>query len=148
MGQTNELTCEVVEVRDWNFGGPQNTCVMDRQTVIDALGRKISTMNVDLKGLTFGGNKKIKFLPENVNEIFPNLVTFGAEACSLKIITKENFKMLTKLQALHLEGNGIEAIDNNTFEDLASLKWLFLRKNFCFLDFYFTKLIFVLDRLQ
>lgn len=100
---------------------------MQNMTSIDHFGLTIASVKDDsLNGLTFYGNKKVYFLPINLAKSFPKLVAYGADECSIKIISKDNFKALNKLTYLGLQDNFIERIQTNTFEDLTSLEGLTL----------------------
>lgn len=69
-------------------------------------------------------NRKISFLLLNLYKSFPNLSVLAANFCNIGNISKENFKNLEKLEDLHLHGNRIEIIYQNTFIDLESLRLL------------------------
>lgn len=84
--------------------------------------------NDNVTGLRMYGNKKIKFLPLSIDKVIPNLVAYSASHCTIKTISKDNFKNLNKLKELHLRDNLIEKIYGNTFEDLVALEQLNLRK--------------------
>ncbi|KAL7011117.1 hypothetical protein ACKWTF_014095 [Chironomus riparius] len=73
--------------------------------------------------------KNIEFLPENVNEKFPNLANFEALNCSIKAVRKENFFGLQKLVKLVLDYNEIQELGANVFDDLIRLKTLSIQYN-------------------
>lgn len=79
-------------------------------------------------GVDFYDNQNVSFLPINLHVKFPNLTTLTASFCALKTVTNKNFKSLTKLRLLWLEGNQIEEIPANAFEDLTALEVLHLSK--------------------
>lgn len=102
---------------------------MDRYTTISSENTKLSTKRIEtVGGMIFCNNLKISFLPLLVHKTFPNLLGYSAASCSIKSISYHNFKSLTKLRELWLLKNKIETIYSNTFEDLASLERLDLRK--------------------
>lgn len=102
---------------------------MDRYTTISSENTKLSTKRSEtVGGMIFCNNLKISFLPLLVHKTFPNLLGYSAASCSIKSISYHNFKSLTKLRELWLLKNKIETIYSNTFEDLASLERLDLRK--------------------
>lgn len=120
IGQTKTITCESVENRA--LSGIRKTCSIGETTAIDSTGYTFSsTSKSTVEALTFNYNKKVEFLPENVAATFPNLLAFNAEICSIKSISKNNFKDLNKLKSLNLASNQISAIFRGTFDDLASL---------------------------
>lgn len=135
IGQTKTLTCESVSNGDWTgtVNGARKTCWMFETTAIDSTGYTFSsTTESAVEAMSFKHNKKIEFLPENVAAVFPNLLAWDAKNCSIKTISKENFKELDKLLVLVLMGNQIATIFRGTFDGLVSLKALELcRLFFC-----------------
>lgn len=96
-----------------------------REATIDGAGFTInSELDILVFGLSFWSNKGISFLPVDVYKIFPHLVDMSAAGCSLKSISKENFRGLRELQLLLLYQNEIESFAADTFEDLTSLEEL------------------------
>lgn len=109
---------------------------MTNATTIDSHGFTISSAKDEtITALRFDGNKKVLFLPVGVYEQFPNLAFLRADHCSIRTISKENFKNLKKLKELQLYYNQIETIGTDVFEDLTSLELLYLgeKKNYLFL---------------
>lgn len=125
-----EVSCE--SSRSWNWGypvGSQKTCFIEEIT-IDSQGFSIASAKDEATGgIYFEENKQVSFLLVNVHEIFPNLMGFSAAECSIKTITKENFKNLKILKELKLRYNQIEIIQGDVFEDLISLEELDLGEN-------------------
>lgn len=144
---SKQTACEVFDFLDnvGRFGTPL-TCGMMETTSIDETKVTISSKrNVSVEGLTFSFNRKIFFLPENVNNNFPNLKIYFAENCSIKAISKENFEGLNKLKILRLLFNQIEKISSETFNDLVAIEYLYLgEKSFIRSQFYF-KLNIILE---
>jgi acid phosphatase class B len=125
----NEVSCESINDFSWGYAGKHKTCDMDGTTKIDSLGFAIvSTKDETVAAIQFARNKKVFFLPEKANEKFPNLVLYSANECSIKAISKINFKGLKNLKSLYLYQNQIEKILSDTFEDLTSLKEIELRE--------------------
>jgi Leucine-rich repeat (LRR) protein len=77
----------------------------------------------------FQKNEKIKFLPINFWNKFPNLVVILAEVQMISRIRRENFMNLSKLRALGLSKNEIAHIEQGSFDDLTELKELSLSNN-------------------
>lgn len=99
---------------------------MNGTTVVDAPDYSIitenqSTRDESVKCLYFEHNKKVEFLPINVDKMFPALEVYIAYECSLSRVTKSNFKNLAKIKILTLSYNKIERISTDTFEDLVAL---------------------------
>lgn len=135
---TNAKEVECERVSDFNSGGSfgsVKTCFMDKKTTIDTPNVTFSTRDNSIGAISFRYNNKIKFLPIKVDEKFPNLLSVQAVRCSIKEISKLNFKGLSKLTFLDLSSNQIEKIASETFEDLTSLEELYLCKKisiYCF----------------
>lgn len=117
---------------------------MKKTTVIDSTGITFSPeRNDSIRGIDFSDNKKIHYLPFKLHKTFPKLLVFAASSCSIKAISRENFKNLKVLRGLWLRNNQIETIPSNAFQDLISIDDIDLRnssklsKNFLFLSFHF-----------
>lgn len=125
----DETWCELFSVWPWSFSGGQRTCRVSMTKSITSPGFSLPvTKDETVKGLEFFGNVNISYLPENVAEVFPNLVGYGAGNCSIKSIRKANFEGLTNLKELLLFENFIETIPNNIFDNLTSLEFINLGK--------------------
>lgn len=74
-------------------------------------------------------NRKVKFLPRNVGEKFPNLVKFEARKCGLTVLRDHYFKSMGNLQYMALNDNKIKTIDSKVFTDLIKLEYLVLNTN-------------------
>lgn len=80
-------------------------------------------------------NQNVEFLPIHISNKFPNLVSYDANRCAIKEISKTNFENLFHLKMLNLIGNRLKTIVSNTFEDLVNLEFLLLGKYSCLLFF-------------
>jgi hypothetical protein len=126
--KAKEIACEAISLG--NYGGiVLSTCKLERTTSIDSTGVSISDPKESILGLYFFDNKKIHYLPENLQEHFSNLSGIQASKCAIKQISNVNFKGLTKLTFVELGDNKIEKIASNTFEDSLLLEKLYLCKN-------------------
>lgn len=126
---SDEVPCEKLQDYGW-WGGSYKTCLMQKTTSIFSTGFTIeSERDESVEGLECANNKKILFLPENVNEKFPNLVGYDVGSCAIKTVSKNHFKELYMLKELYLGGNQIEKISRDTFEDLISLERVSLHGN-------------------
>lgn len=83
-------------------------------------------MDQDVEIFVLSYNRKIEYLPENIIERFPKLMIIHARSCSIKSITKINFKDMQQVIDVWLDGNQIEKIESPTFEDFMALKRLVL----------------------
>lgn len=126
---TKEISCENVGDAGWHE--PVNTaktCSMMATTSINEPNVTISTRDESVQGLEFTDNKKIFHLPINVVDSFPNLLGYDGHGCNIKEISLQNLKGLSKLNQLFLQGNQLEKISSNTFDDLVALQELCLRE--------------------
>lgn len=132
----DEVSCENMKIHRWDiFAGELNTCLLMTDVAIITPDTSIaSNKDETIEGILFDGNKRVKFLPVSVSEKFPNLTGISAWNCAIETVSNRNFKNLSHLVALGLGSNQIETIDENTFEDLFSLKKLYLRKLFKFFN--------------
>lgn len=72
----------------------------------------------------------VEHLPENVAEVFPNLIHIWIIGSTTKTVTKANFKTLKQLQLLTIVDNkNLESIEEKSFDDLADLNHLDLSFN-------------------
>jgi Leucine-rich repeat (LRR) protein len=112
---------------------------MDERTKIDSKETTIAiTRDETIEGLSFWCNYRIKYLPIQVSEKFPNLLAYQASYCSITEISKDHFQGLSKLKLLHLAANQIEKISTDTFEELVALEGLDLsNKNISFKNLNF-----------
>lgn len=147
-GETSEIFCEHEKNFEVLTIDAPKVCFMNQSTVITSPTTFIALQeNRNTNLLTFNGNRKIHFLPENIQGSFPNLKEIDANECSIKEISRQNFKHLKQLMKLKLRGNELVKIPKNCFEDLVALEVLDLRKNIlkCFKEkFEF----FILNRKQ
>lgn len=95
-----------------------------------------------MKQSTDFDNKIIQFLPEHVAEEFPNLLSYDANNCLIKAVSKKISIARGKWFLLSLGSNQIEQIASNTFEDLTSLEFLSLSKKFFFPFLLLSNLFF------
>lgn len=138
----NEISCESNFDANWgNSIGTVKSCRMQSLTAISEPNTTISTRDELTKGLSFATNKKIFHLPVAVAEKFENLISYSSWSCSIKEISRENFKGLNKLRLLWLNDNQIEKIEIDTFVDQIVLEILLLREIFL-MKFLFFILIF------
>lgn len=79
-------------------------------------------------GVRIENKKNIKFLPINLNRSFPKLIAFQASNCSI-ISVEIQFKGLSQLEYLNLNGNEIKNVTNDAFKGLNNLEFLSLKRN-------------------
>lgn len=131
--ESREISCESVKDASYGWGSSSHTlksCYIDKTTSIDRPDTEISARDESVTGFWSIGNGKILFLPIDIDLKFPNLQGYGAERCSIKEISKRNFKGLHKLKGLYLHSNQITKISSDTFSDLKVLEYLGLSEEF------------------
>lgn len=111
----------------WDGETSYKTCIID--SAISLPGYSILwPKDNKMHGLRLEPNKKVKYLPENLNEIFLSLVVYSAQNCKVQEVSKVNFAELKYLRQLWLNSNQIQKVPGDTFEDLYSLEYLNLGK--------------------
>ncbi|KAG5684223.1 hypothetical protein PVAND_013461 [Polypedilum vanderplanki] len=111
-----------------------DTCIIDEDQIIDESDFKISidASNIDpleVKTLSISNNDKIKFFPENIGYVFPNLKNFYATNNSLNDIPDGIFTNMTNLETLNLSKNKFKNFNPMTFDGLSWLESLDLSDN-------------------
>lgn len=122
-----EIYCEIVSER--SFGkliGPAKICWMNGTTSIDTPAVSVSTRDESINVLYFSWNQKIHHLPIKTSATYPNLLALYAGYCSITNISRQNFRGLSSLKSLILQGNQIEKIASGVFKDLTNLERLYL----------------------
>lgn len=84
--------------------------------------------NDDVQGFVIN-SKNLGLLPRNVPHFFPNLLAFEADNVGLWEISREDLEPFHQLQSLSLRGNGIQAIDSNSFIGNSQLRAINLNDN-------------------
>lgn len=126
----NQVSCDKFTVFSW-YIEPKSlslTCHINNLAITSNDYSFSYQRNESIGAVDMNGNRKIHFLPVNPANSFPSLKAYCAERCSVKIIYKENFKGLLQLKRIQLQGNQIQKIDDDTFEDLLQLEILVLCK--------------------
>lgn len=118
--EEKHVQCEKIDYKD-----ELKTCFLNGITTIDSRGFFISSANDHgMQQLSMVDNKKVFFLPDNIDEKLPNLLKIDAHSCSIKSISNGVFDNLAKLKELFLHYNQISEIESETFKDLISLEKL------------------------
>lgn len=109
--------CEIIQIGDWGPILGHRKCCDNPSIVINSTDFLItSTRDESVEGFGAWYNRKIEYLPSNLGETYPNLVGMQFGHCSIKAITKKNFKFLNKLRQLLLRDNQIGVIADDTFD--------------------------------
>lgn len=95
-------------------------------TVIDSPDFLItSDRDETVEGFSAYKNSKFEHLPINIGEKFPNLIALQVYNCSVKRISKDSFKGLSKLRRLYIYHNQIEQIDDDVFEHIPAVEEIY-----------------------
>lgn len=122
-----KIECESISKVGWTDGSSDKTCYMREKTIIDSPHAVFSQdSDKTVTAVFFHNNKKIFYLPVQLDSSFPSLFTLGAAECSIKELSKNNFRNLKKLRKLWLERNHIEQLPKDVFKDLVSIEELLL----------------------
>ena len=106
------------------------TFTLKSSSIINSTEFLIASRHGDaVKAFMSNDLKNIEYLPENINEKFPNLAILKAKNCSIKAVRKENFCGLQKLVKLMLDNNEITELSADVFDDLIRLKILSIKHN-------------------
>jgi Leucine-rich repeat (LRR) protein len=127
--ETKQISCEKILIYDYNKKETVKECCMNDKAEIDSPNITIFTRDNAMEGLIMDHNKKIFYLPDKIGDAYPNLIYIRAINCSIKEISRRNFKGLTNLKDLQLYFNQIEKIAKVTFKDLKMLEILHLSDN-------------------
>lgn len=120
---TNELFA------NW-FNRTPGCCELDHGAYIDSPDNSFiaDTNYASLEVLYVRYQRSIDFLPVLVHESFPLLKFYFVINTSVQKICKKNFEEMSKLVQLYLLGNQIEVIKSDTFDDLISLRRIYISK--------------------
>ncbi|KAL7026929.1 hypothetical protein ACKWTF_005238 [Chironomus riparius] len=125
-----EVECDYENIQ-WDFSDDVLFSCDLKDAVIDDTNYVIkqSPKNKRIKGLSLVDSKKVKFLPQNIDKAFPNLVEISTFNSSIKHIPKESLKNLPKLRGLNLMSSGISTIAPNAFDEIPSVEYIELSDN-------------------
>ena len=119
------LRC-TIESTLWNT---IKTCDIYDQKIDDEGFSVAGDPNPSIEAFTILKNNQVEFLPENIFESFPQLISYEAWLCAIRTVNGKHFKGLNKLEHLDLAYNEIESIDADSFKDLTKLNELHLHDN-------------------
>jgi Leucine rich repeat len=124
VANARQIECESFQSRKDDSGKVVEVCRIDQSTSINSFNVTFASEFDDAKN-----NDKIRYLPKNIYEKFPNLKTLNFEECSLKAVVKENLQKLFFLKRIDFSYNEIRTVNDGTFNDLAKLEQLILSYN-------------------
>lgn len=101
----------------WFFPKELNTCV-----VSEAIGSEGYILGLKLdptvNQFDITDNEKVKFLPSDIGDKFPNLQELAVQRSALGALYKFYFKNMNNLLYLNLNENMINSIETDAFIDL------------------------------
>ena len=128
-----KIHCKVYDgkIMDFYKNRPRSlrTCVIYYQDIDDEGFTIANVADKEMKVIFIAYNKKVKFLPESMAELYSELMIYHVRKCSIRTVNEKHFKGLGKLEDLSLWHNEIELIARNSFKDLTNLKKLDLGHN-------------------
>ncbi|CRK97256.1 CLUMA_CG010652, isoform A [Clunio marinus] len=74
----------------------------------------------DVEAINFEGTT-VKYFPQGLDEIFPNLKAVFIENCGLKSITQRDLMGLENIEMLRCDNNKITSLPNNLFQNMNKL---------------------------
>lgn len=123
--ESETISCDKFENDNW-MSGSLKTCIVTRKTKFLSVIVYITPTDSSILALDLSFNKELTNLPIDIHNTFPEILAYKASHCSIETISKMNFYNMLQLTELRLNDNQIEKIDSDTFEDLVSLKYLYL----------------------
>jgi Leucine-rich repeat (LRR) protein len=115
---------------DFDFNVDLWTFFLDEKGIINSTSFSLQMdLSECVKAFYSSDIKILEYLPINLSKIFPNLIYYEAQNCSIKFLIKRHLKSLFKLQVLNLSGNKLSEIPSKAFEDLQNLRKLNLSRN-------------------
>jgi hypothetical protein len=128
---TQQIDCETVQTRTSYVSSVLlKTCRVDQNTVVDSETYFFTAEpDVEMTEVWTDGNMNIQYLPKNIFEKFPNLISLSAASCSLKLVNKDNLQYLSSIEEIDFSNNLLESIEIGTFDDLMILQFLVLARN-------------------
>lgn len=87
-----------------------------------------SKTNDDVQGLMLR-NQNISYVPNEIAKFFPNLIRYEVSNSPLRVVLKDNFKGLRKLETLIIAYTLVTSLNPDTFDELSNLQQLRLHNN-------------------
>lgn len=124
-----ELKCKFSYEKDGYNCKAMDLKVKDGNVEITSISRNQNDVNESVDVFYVLENMEIKFLPNGVQNYFPQLKIYEVVSSSLKNIRKQDFIHLNTLIALRLSHNKIEFVPEDVFTTLWNLELLDLKNN-------------------
>ena len=108
-------------------------CIVENQQImeeneVEFIGDHLnSKINNDVTFILFNNCSMFK-LPQGISKCFPNLQTIDVLNSKLKTVSKNDFIHHKKLKAFHCNGNDIEFVPGDLFDDSKGIEWIGIRE--------------------
>lgn len=129
-----ELSCTFKPVQ-WENNRKLYTCVVKTASVTvrgaeikTISGKHLDKTNGNVQGIWFSNND-LKFFPQGLHKIFPNLIAVNIKNCGLTTISHDDLKGLENLKAICLDSNLLTSVPSNLFSTMRKLKAISIRDN-------------------
>lgn len=122
-----EVFCSV-KIGNSECCGPLITCFVN-QTIESEAYVQESKIDNTVERIFVRGNGRVKYLPKQMGEKFPNLKDVFACCSGLTVVRKYYFEGMQNLRNLNLRENEIVTIEPDSFRDLISLEQLSFPNN-------------------
>jgi Leucine-rich repeat (LRR) protein len=111
-------------------------CKTSDGSTCNALNLKVNYENASIQGKPRPSvtdlkiiDQKVKFLPNGIASIYPNLQSFSIDNSKLEKISSTAFNNLNNLKTLEIKNNDVSVIESNAFDDLLQLEKFILTNN-------------------
>lgn len=85
--------------------------------------------NFDVQSLSITNERKLEVIPKTIGSFCPNLKSFTWENSNLRAISGDDFRHLSRLVFLNLNGNKLESLESDVFLHTPRLKDINLNGN-------------------
>lgn len=125
------------------FAGNIKSCVVSSLDPITSPDTTITSVNGEFEPTDYEGliieNKTVHFLPEGIQDFFPQMIRMKISNCQLKSVDRGDFAGLPNLKNLHLDHNDLIILEGDLFHRNPKLEHLNLDYNkIMFIGFGFT----------
>jgi hypothetical protein len=127
----NEIDCEKTMTRRVDeVKGLLKSCRMDIKAVINSSDFVFnSEVDLNMTEIYTDGNRNVMYLPTNIHEKFPNLLSLSIWNCGLKELSNATFRNLKFDVRIAINRNSLKTLELGTFDDCTALEFLFIDNN-------------------
>jgi Leucine-rich repeat (LRR) protein len=136
---TNAATLKCTfEYRSWGIVGEIYICTVEDNGIFDGSRVTIDRIegehidgktNADVQGFSIEEIPNVNYIPEGLEESFPNLISIDIMSAQLKEIKQTDVKKFPKLIRLDLSNNNIKIIEKDLFKYNPQLREIFFGYN-------------------